>query len=50
MIQPKYHVFVCASCRVNGTQKGFCHSKGSVGLIQRFMQEIATGFIPGTWM
>jgi len=40
MIQPKYHVFICASCRINGTQKGFCHAKGSVGLVQRFMEEI----------
>jgi (2Fe-2S) ferredoxin len=40
MIQPKYHVFICASCRINGTQKGFCHAKGSVDLIQRFMEEI----------
>ena len=40
MMQPKYHVFVCASCKSNGTQKGFCHSKGSVSLIQRFMEEI----------
>lgn len=40
MIQPKYHVFICTSCRINGTQKGFCHSKGSVNLVQRFMKEI----------
>lgn len=40
MIKPKYHVFVCTSCRINGTQKGFCYSKGGVDLIGRFMQEI----------
>ena len=40
MKSPKYHIFVCASCRINGTQKGFCHSKGSVNLISRFMEEI----------
>jgi len=40
MNSPKYHIFVCASCRVNGTQKGFCYSKGSVDLISRFMEEI----------
>ena len=40
MTSPKYHIFVCASCRINGTQKGFCHSKGSVSLISRFMEEI----------
>ncbi len=27
-------------CRTNGTQKGFCYSKGSVNLIDRFMEEI----------
>jgi len=40
MTSPKYHIFVCASCRINGTQKGFCYSKGSVSLINRFMEEI----------
>ncbi len=40
MIQPKYHVFVCTSCRINGVQKGFCHNKGSVGIVERLMEEI----------
>jgi (2Fe-2S) ferredoxin len=40
MVQPKYHVFVCTSCRINGIQKGFCYSKGSVNLVQKFMEEI----------
>ena len=40
MIQPKYHVFICTSCRINGQQKGYCYSKGSVDLVQRFMEEI----------
>jgi (2Fe-2S) ferredoxin len=40
MVTPKYHVFVCTSCRINGVQKGFCYSKGSVNLVQRFMEEI----------
>ena len=40
MVQPKYHAFVCTSCRINGVQKGFCHTKGSVNLVQRFMEEI----------
>ena len=40
MVQPKYHVFICTSCRINGTQKGYCYSKGSVDLLQRFMEEI----------
>lgn len=40
MITPKYHVFICTSCRTNGIQKGFCHTKGSVDLVQRFIEEI----------
>jgi (2Fe-2S) ferredoxin len=40
MLQPKYHVFICTSCRINGVQKGFCHSKDAVKLVQRFMEEI----------
>lgn len=40
MVSPKYHIFVCTSCRVNGQQKGFCFSKGSVDLVQRFVEEI----------
>ncbi|MGB4658289.1 MAG: 2Fe-2S ferredoxin [Mobilitalea sp.] len=40
MIQPKYHVLICTSCRTNGTQKGFCFQKGATDLIQRFMEEI----------
>jgi len=40
MITPKYHVFVCSSSKTNGTQKGFCHSKESVNLIQKFLEEI----------
>ncbi|ADZ82200.1 2Fe-2S ferredoxin [Cellulosilyticum lentocellum] len=40
MVQPKYHVFICTSCRINGQQKGFCHSKNSIGIVERFMEEI----------
>lgn len=40
MVQPKYHIFVCTSCRMNGQQKGFCFSKGAVDLVQKFMEEI----------
>lgn len=40
MIQPKYHVFVCTSCRITGEQKGFCYNKDSVGIVQRLMEEI----------
>lgn len=40
MVQPKYHVFICTSCRINGQQKGYCFQQGSVDLVQAFMQEI----------
>ncbi|MCX7920563.1 MAG: (2Fe-2S) ferredoxin domain-containing protein [Clostridia bacterium] len=40
MQKPKYHVFVCTSSRINGQQKGYCHSKEAVGIVQRFMEEI----------
>lgn len=50
MNSPKYHIFVCASCRVNGTQKGFCYNKGSVGLIGRFMEEIEDRELSGEVM
>lgn len=40
MVQLKYHVFICTSCRVNGQQKGLCFSKSSVDIVQRFMEAI----------
>lgn len=40
MRKPKYHVFICTSSRINGQQKGYCHSKDSAGLVQSFMEEI----------
>jgi (2Fe-2S) ferredoxin len=40
MQKPKYHVFVCSSSRITGQQKGYCFSKDSVSVIQRFMEEI----------
>ncbi|MDF2871783.1 MAG: dehydrogenase (ubiquinone) 24 kDa subunit [Anaerocolumna sp.] len=40
MVSPKYHIFVCTSCRINGVQKGFCFSKDSVDIVQKFMEGI----------
>jgi (2Fe-2S) ferredoxin len=40
MQKPKYHVFVCTSSRINGQQKGFCHSKEAVGIVQTLMEEV----------
>jgi (2Fe-2S) ferredoxin len=50
MVSPKYHIFVCASCRTNGTQKGFCHQKDSVKIIEKFMQEIEDRDLTGACM
>ena len=40
MNKPKFHIFVCTSSRINGQQKGYCHSKESVDLVMKFMEEI----------
>ena len=40
MNKPKYHILVCTSSRVNGQQKGFCHTKASVDIINNFIEEI----------
>jgi (2Fe-2S) ferredoxin len=36
----KYHIFICSSSRANGAQKGVCHQRGAVDIVQKFMQEI----------
>lgn len=40
MVTPKYHIFLCTSCRTNGVQKGFCCQKNSAKLVEKFMEEI----------
>lgn len=40
MNKPKYHIFVCTSSRPNGQQKGYCHSKASVNIMEEFISEI----------
>ena len=50
MISPKYHIFVCTSCRTNGVQKGFCHQKDSVKIVEKFMQEIEDRDLTGDCM
>lgn len=40
MIKPKYHIFICSSSRINGIQKGYCHSNGAIELVSKFMEEI----------
>lgn len=40
MVVPKYHVFMCTSCTLNGQQRGFCAKSGAVDLVQKLMMEI----------
>ena len=40
MQRPERHIFVCTSSRPNGMQKGFCHTREGVGVMQKFMEEI----------
>ena len=40
MNKPTRHVFVCTSSRVNGQQKGFCHSKDGVAVVEKFLEEL----------
>ncbi len=50
MVSPKFHIFVCTSCRTNGVQKGYCHSKESVKIIEKFMEEIEDRDLSGDCM
>ena len=50
MVTPKYHVFICTSCRVNGTQKGLCCTKQSTEIVQRFMEEVENRDLSGDVM
>jgi (2Fe-2S) ferredoxin len=47
MVQPKYHVFICTSCTIAGQQRGFCYNKGSVNIVQKFMEEITDRDLSG---
>lgn len=40
MNKPKKHIFVCTSSRINGQQKGYCHSKNGVDIVAAFLEEI----------
>lgn len=50
MKSPKYHIFICTSCRTNGVQKGLCYTKGSVDLVEKFMEEIEDRDLSGDVM
>lgn len=40
MVTPKHHIFVCTSCRINGTQQGYCYQQKGVNIVQTFLEEI----------
>ena len=40
MNKPRQHIFVCTSSRINGQQKGFCHTKAGVDIVNAFREEI----------
>ncbi|BAH05424.1 2Fe-2S ferredoxin [Clostridium kluyveri] len=50
MVNPKYHIFVCTSSRVNGKQQGFCFSKESVDIVSEFMEEVESRDLSGEVM
>ena len=50
MVKPKYHILICTSCRANGQQKGFCHTKNSVEVLQHFIEYIEERDISGEVM
>ncbi len=50
MIVPKYHVFMCTSCRPNGTQNGMCAKKGSPDLLMKLTQEVESRELTGDVM
>ena len=50
MVSPKYHVFICTSCRPNGTQNGICAKKGSPDLLLTLMQEVEDRSLTGDVM
>lgn len=36
----KYHIFICTSSRPGGQQRGACHSRNSVYLMESFLEGI----------
>ena len=50
MQSPKYHVFLCTSCRVNGTVSGMCAKKDSAQLLMKLMEEVEARELTGEVM
>jgi (2Fe-2S) ferredoxin len=40
MQKPKYHLLICSSSKLNGQQKGYCHSNEAVDIVLKFIEEI----------
>ncbi|MCZ0861351.1 MAG: (2Fe-2S) ferredoxin domain-containing protein [Methanocorpusculum sp.] len=40
MEKPKHHVFVCASFRLTGQQKGFCQGKDAGNIVQMLTEAV----------
>ncbi|OEF96265.1 2Fe-2S ferredoxin [Desulfuribacillus alkaliarsenatis] len=50
MGKPVKHIFVCSSSRINGQQKGYCHSNDAVNLVEMFMEELMERDLSGDVM
>ena len=50
MEKPKKHVFICTSSRMTGQQKGLCHTKGAVDLVNAFMEAIEEADLEGIFV
>ena len=50
MEKPKKHVFICTSSRMTGQQKGLCHTKGAVDLVNAFMEAIEEEDLEGIFV
>lgn len=40
MEKPEKHIFVCTSCRANGTQQGACIGKHSDAIVAEFLEKL----------
>lgn len=40
MVKPEKHIFVCTSCRANGTQQGACIAKHSDAIVAEFIEKL----------
>lgn len=49
-MKPKHHILVCTSSRINGQQKGFCHNKHGVEIVENFLSEISDRDLEGEVM